>query len=208
MNSGKHLFLEQTPLTAFKIDRVPYERVKAFKISIWDAEYIVRKEYLRFIQDQKLAALPKVIDFGAGNSPYINQFQSESYIRADVEQNFSGTIDVLIDPVRPCLPFHDGHFDLAICTDVLEHVEDEREVGRELFRVIKPGGSLWLTMPLLYREHESPFDYRRLTSFGLKRFAEDMGFQIAALKTVGNSWSAVYTIVHERFAQDPCGHGA
>jgi 2-polyprenyl-6-hydroxyphenyl methylase / 3-demethylubiquinone-9 3-methyltransferase len=38
------------------------------------------------------------------------------------------------------LPFDDGHFDLVVCCDVLEHVDDLDAVMAETSRVLKPGG--------------------------------------------------------------------
>ena len=37
--------------------------------------------------------------------------------------------------------------DLAICTEVLEHVKDDRTAVEELRRVLSPGGSLVLSVP-------------------------------------------------------------
>lgn len=41
----------------------------------------------------------------------------------------------------------DGRYDLVICNHVLEHVEDDGAALRELVRVLKPGGCLFLTVP-------------------------------------------------------------
>lgn len=38
------------------------------------------------------------------------------------------------------LPFSDQSFDLIICTEVLEHVQDPKGVLQEIKRVLKPGG--------------------------------------------------------------------
>lgn len=44
------------------------------------------------------------------------------------------------------LPFADGSFDLVICNSVLEHIpEDGRALG-EMYRVLRPGGRLILTV--------------------------------------------------------------
>ena len=45
------------------------------------------------------------------------------------------------------LPFHDGIFDLVTCTEVIEHLEHYRFTLREMYRVLKPGGTLVLTTP-------------------------------------------------------------
>lgn len=46
------------------------------------------------------------------------------------------------------LPFPDAAFDLAMAMDIIEHVEDDEPVLRELARVIRPGGTLVLSSPL------------------------------------------------------------
>ncbi len=45
------------------------------------------------------------------------------------------------------LPLADETFDLAQCTQVLEHIEDHEHAAAELARVVKPGGHLLITVP-------------------------------------------------------------
>ena len=45
------------------------------------------------------------------------------------------------------LPFASGIFDAVICSEVLEHIEDNRTAVAELVRVLKPGGDLVVTVP-------------------------------------------------------------
>jgi len=45
------------------------------------------------------------------------------------------------------LPFFDQQFDVVICSEILEHVEDLDETLSELTRVLEPGGRLYATMP-------------------------------------------------------------
>lgn len=46
------------------------------------------------------------------------------------------------------LPFRDESFDFAICSHVLEHVEDDRAAMTELFRVLAPGGRAVVMVPI------------------------------------------------------------
>ena len=48
------------------------------------------------------------------------------------------------------LPFGPREFDAVICSEVLEHVPDDRAVMGEIARVLKPRGLLTLTVPLLW----------------------------------------------------------
>jgi ubiquinone/menaquinone biosynthesis C-methylase UbiE len=50
------------------------------------------------------------------------------------------------------LPFVDAAFDRVICTETLEHVDDDGVLARELVRVLKPGGILAVSVPDEYSE--------------------------------------------------------
>jgi 2-polyprenyl-6-hydroxyphenyl methylase/3-demethylubiquinone-9 3-methyltransferase len=45
------------------------------------------------------------------------------------------------------LPFSDNSFDVVLCTEVIEHVEDQGRAVKELVRVLKKGGVLVVTTP-------------------------------------------------------------
>lgn len=45
------------------------------------------------------------------------------------------------------IPYNDGAFDCAICTQVLEHIEDHQTAAMELGRVVKDGGYLIISVP-------------------------------------------------------------
>jgi SAM-dependent methyltransferase len=45
------------------------------------------------------------------------------------------------------LPFDDGSFDRIIASEVLEHIGDDRGALRELARVLRPGGTIAMTVP-------------------------------------------------------------
>ncbi len=45
------------------------------------------------------------------------------------------------------LPFPDGSFDRVICSEVLEHIPNDRGAMGELARVLRPGGTMAVTVP-------------------------------------------------------------
>jgi ubiquinone/menaquinone biosynthesis C-methylase UbiE len=45
------------------------------------------------------------------------------------------------------LPFADGAFDRVIAAEVLEHIDDDTAALRELVRVLRPGGTMAVTVP-------------------------------------------------------------
>jgi 2-polyprenyl-3-methyl-5-hydroxy-6-metoxy-1,4-benzoquinol methylase len=64
----------------------------------------------------------------------------------DVARARYPAIDFRVAPTES-IPYRDEAFDVVVCLDVLEHVEDERRSLDELFRVLRPGGTLVLTTP-------------------------------------------------------------
>ncbi|MCE5262240.1 MAG: class I SAM-dependent methyltransferase [Deltaproteobacteria bacterium] len=50
------------------------------------------------------------------------------------------------------LPFGDGSFDVVVCSEVLEHIADNRAAVQELVRVLKPGGDMVVTVPRFWPE--------------------------------------------------------
>ena len=45
------------------------------------------------------------------------------------------------------LPFEDNSYDFIICNHVLEHITDDHQAMKELYRIIKPGGTAILMVP-------------------------------------------------------------
>lgn len=87
----------------------------------------------------------KLLDAGAGAGIYKSLVLSKGYkyFGIDVKPR---SPDVTYGDITN-IPFQDNFFDLAICIDVLEHIQDDLKALKELFRVLKPEGSLFLHTP-------------------------------------------------------------
>ena len=62
------------------------------------------------------------------------------------------------------LPLASGSVDLVASMDLLEHLDDDREGAREMFRVLRPGGVLVVTAPAyrwLWSDHDIALAHRR-----------------------------------------------
>ena len=120
-----------------------------------------------------------VLDAGSGRAPYRDLFTHARYETADflaVKGKTYTEQDYVCDLAD--IPVEDARFDHVLLTQVLEHIPEPRAVLAELHRVLKPGGTLWLTAPLFYAEHEKPYDFYRYTQFGLRHLLEDAGFSV------------------------------
>jgi SAM-dependent methyltransferase len=138
-----------------------------------------RDSLLRFAL-RVAAELPpgcRLIDVGAGNSPYRELFDHVHYESADWEHSVHLGAR-MVDHVGPAhdLPVPDNCYDAVLCTQVLEHVPNPDAVIRELHRILRPGGRLYLTVPLAWELHEMPFDFYRYTPHGLASILSGAGF--------------------------------
>lgn len=117
-----------------------------------------------------------VLDAGAGRSPYRDLFTHAKYESADIAQLDGGApaVDYVCDLTD--IPVEDGRFDRVLFNQVLEHVPDPPAVLRELHRVLKPGGEILCSCPLMFHEHQKPYDFYRYTRYGLRHLFEQAGF--------------------------------
>lgn len=101
-----------------------------------------------------------ILDAGAGFRdiyyPNVINFEIVDYSTTDVRG------------VGEALPFNDGVFDAVISNAVLEHVKDPFQCAREILRVLKPGGDLFVCVPFLQPVHGYPHHYYNMTALGLK----------------------------------------
>ena len=120
-----------------------------------------------------------VLDAGAGRAPYRDLFAHARYETADflaVKGKRYVQPDYVCDLAE--IPVEDARFDHVLLTQVLEHLPEPARVLGELHRVLKPGGTLWLTAPFFYAEHERPYDFYRYTQYGLRHLLESAGFEV------------------------------
>jgi len=68
-----------------------------------------------------------------------------------VGEHGSGVWCVNVADIK-ALPFKDAFFDLVICSEVLEHLQDHKRAVRETVRVLRPGGDLVVSVPRYFPE--------------------------------------------------------
>lgn len=118
-----------------------------------------------------------MLDAGAGEAPYRQLFAHCHYMTADWPQSVHEGIQAVdISASLEHLPVSNGSFDAVLCTQVLEHVGEPLAILRELHRVLRPAGELWLTVPLVWPLHEEPYDFFRYTRHGRRHLLVQAGF--------------------------------
>lgn len=114
----------------------------------------------RFIDTH--ASHGRTLDIGAQNGPYAARFPNR--VSLDIRPGLG--VHVIGD--AQALGVADEAFDVVLCTEVLEHLPEPQRAIDEMFRVLRPGGTLLLTTRFLFPIHDAPHDYFRFTKYGLR----------------------------------------
>jgi 2-polyprenyl-3-methyl-5-hydroxy-6-metoxy-1,4-benzoquinol methylase len=101
----------------------------------------------------------RAVDVGCGNGAYTEAIAADAscVVGVDIERGWLAAFrrrrpdEAVRVPLAQCtaehLPLAGDCFDVAFCIETLEHVRDERQALEELFRVLRSGGHLVLTVP-------------------------------------------------------------
>lgn len=134
---------------------------------IWQWAYLGMRPLLQEIKAfaATVTEHDRVVDLGCGDKPYASLFSTAAeYIGVEIEPGPQ------VNVVAPAwkLPFPDAHVDVLLATQVLEHVSKLPETVAEIKRVVKPGGKIFISAPLTFIEHGTPYDYWRFTQYGFR----------------------------------------
>jgi len=86
------------------------------------------------------------------------------------------------------IPAIDGYFNSALCTAVLEHLEEHLDALHECFRVLRSGGYAIYSNPFIWHLHEEPFDFYRFSKYGIRYLFKKTGFEIVEIKALSGFW--------------------
>ena len=132
----------------------------------------------------------RLIDIGCGNRPYASMLAP--FVTAHVGVDHAGTAHDLdradLVGTAYALPVPDASFDSALCTAVLEHLEEPEAALRECHRVLKPGGIALYSVPFIWHLHEEPRDFFRFSRHGLGYLFGKVGFEVVVLKPLSGFW--------------------
>lgn len=154
--------------------------------------FVARRGILLSLLERRLPAGGDldVLDAGCGGGATMESLRrygrvsGMEFSQEAVEYNRERGRDVVEGSIE-AMPFEGESFDLALALDVIEHVPGDTLALGELYRTIRPGGVLLVTVPaldLLWSAHdESNGHYRRYTTAGLRRRVEGAGFEVVTL---------------------------
>lgn len=145
----------------------------------------------------------RVLEIGSGNQRLQKHLRADTrYIGLDYPpsaKRYGLRPEVWGDAAR--LPFRAATMDGVVMLEVVEHLPDPLTALREAGRVVAPGGRVWLSFPFLYPIHDAPYDYSRLTQFGLQQMAAEAGLEIMHLTERGGAAEAAALLASLALAQ-------
>jgi SAM-dependent methyltransferase len=132
----------------------------------------------------------RLIDIGCGVKPYrelVAPWVTE-HVGVDHEGSLHERANVDLSGTAYEIPVEDGQFDSALCTAVLEHLEEPEQALRECHRVLRPGGTAIYTVPFIWHLHEEPRDFYRYSRHGLRYLFEKAGFDVVEITALSGFW--------------------
>lgn len=147
----------------------------------WSKSSGSREGFKFFCQAANFTKNGVVLDAGAGNLRFKLLFKKSIYLSQEhldgIElKRMRETQYDLISPLDQKIPLKNNALDGIISNSVIEHIRSPEKFFAEAYRVLKPGGRIYIYVPFFAFEHEIPYDFQRPTRFGLQRWLQDAKF--------------------------------
>ncbi|MFQ5942222.1 MAG: methyltransferase domain-containing protein [Anaerolineales bacterium] len=147
---------------------------------------------------QELTALTSGL---ADGQPALNVGSGESDLHPgvfNIDLELSEQTNCLGDALR--LPFGSSAFQLVLSQETMEHIADPFQAVREMGRVLKPDGVLYLQVPFVLGYHPDPEDYWRFTHTGVQRLIEQAGLRCERVEPALAAGTGAHRILVEFLA--------
>lgn len=151
-----------------------------------DAEAFSIRGFMKFAS-KKIKTSDLILDAGAGSCPYKKHFSHAKYESTDFEDIFDKSSKDRHDFICSLekIPKPKNYYDVIINTQVLEHIEFPQKAINEFYRILRPGGKLFLTAPQGWGIHDEPYHFFNFTKYGLESLFKNAGFKIRFINPRG-----------------------
>ena len=196
------------PETASAPPPARWQKAQAYEQRWWATHRPLRLDYFRGVAELVQADLApygvvgpesRVLEIGSGPAGIVTALPGVRRVGTDPLENFFASVEPYRDFRDPAveyaavpgeaLPFDDGAFTVVVSDNVLDHVADPAAVLAEAYRVLAPGGLVWLRLHVFHRwgrtvrhtlerfevDHGHPHTF---TADALRRLAADAGFEV------------------------------
>ena len=176
-----------------------------------------------FSQDYRLHSLlrniprlgGRLLDLGSGNGEIANILRGsfDHFTLADISEflcrhlreKFGGRCDVSVLQCDAQAFSPDVPYDIVTMTDIIEHVPDDRAALGSAYRVLKPGGILFVSvpaLPFLYgKRDQEAGHYRRYLKKDLQEKLRSQGFLIRDIRYWNMTGVLPYAVSEKVFQQ-------
>lgn len=184
-------------------------------MNIFSSNYISRKPIDDAMKSfgEKFTPDQKILDIGCGTKPYKKWFRCKY---TGVDTLAAVKPDIVADAWK--IPLPDQQFDGIILNQSLEHIANTDATIQEIYRLLKPGGVVIVTVPHAMKTHASAapsstapvqnfnpqdhpiwrVDYFRFTKFGLIYAFRD--FQTISIKETSGYIGTLFQLINYFFA--------
>jgi SAM-dependent methyltransferase len=156
---------------------------------------ILANAYQRLIIEHAHGVL---LDLGCGSVPlygvYKNLIDENICIDWHQARDHNRHLDYELD-LNLGIPLPDEYVDTILMTDVIEHIYNVDKIWFEMSRVLRLRGKMILGIPFLYNLHEEPFDYFRLTEYGIKHLCERNRLSVLVLEPYGGTPEVIMSMI-------------
>lgn len=161
---------------------------------------VIRNSVFEFqIQSlEKISNPSRILDIAPQVHAGISDYAAGSHLveTLDISNEYSPTY--VLD-ICTTTPIKSETFDVVFCTEVIEHVNNPFAAIDEIYRLLKPGGTLYATSPMNFRIHGPLPDNWRITEHGWRVLLSKFGkVQINAVEDPGRFLFPIHYRVEAR----------
>ena len=126
------------------------------------------------------------VDLGSGrHSSYLNSIKTKHNKIFFADKIYNNSENLLNIDLEEKLRIPDNKFDTVLLFNVLEHIENYKNLIFEISRITKRDGNIEIFVPFMHRYHEDPKDYIRPTHKYLEQIILENGLKIEKLVLIG-----------------------
>ncbi|HZG13888.1 MAG TPA: class I SAM-dependent methyltransferase [Candidatus Bathyarchaeia archaeon] len=150
----------------------PFNLANDGKMSYTEWQFVKGEQTIQFFlpyhSQEQMFRDKTVLDIGCGGGGktcYYATFQPKKIIGIDVVEHYAeegnafarekglGEVATFMTADAAKMPFADESFDTIIMNDAMEHVDQPEKTLEECFRVLKPGGHIYINFPPYYHPY-------------------------------------------------------
>ena len=128
--------------------------MKPWQVRLFEKS-LMKKEKVRLILKSVNFSKKRVFDLGCSNGTvsYFLKKSGGKWIHADMDfENLITSKELFLHNIfqisEDSIPIKNESFDVVVALDILEHIEDDKKTMQEIYRILKPSGTVIISTPI------------------------------------------------------------